>query len=115
MDSFKKAKIDFVCVHSDEYLRLLKYQMELEKKFTANKYFNLSLQATMKLLLENEEYKLADELRKEFKVSEKRFYHVKLITLAQHDRWLEVEKLAKAKKSPIGYEVGIPLSCVSLI
>lgn len=107
LDSFKKARLDFLATHSDEYLRLLKYQIELERKYPPNKFFNLSLQATMKALLESEEYKLADELRKEFKVSEKRYYHVKLMTLAEQQRWAEVERLAKAKKSPIGYEVSV--------
>lgn len=66
----------------------------------------------MKVLFENEEYKLADELKKEFKVSEKRYYHVKLMTLAEQQRWTEVEKLAKAKKSPIGYEVILMMTII---
>ena len=105
MDAFKKSKNEFLTVHSEEYLRLLKYQQKLKDKFPSNKFFNLSVQSTLKLLLQNKEYKLSEEMKKEFKVPDKRYYQLKLMTLAEINEWLEIEKLSKAKKSPIGYEV----------
>ena len=38
---------------------------------------------------------------------DKRYYYLKLMTLAEIGEWIEIEKLSKAKKSPIGYEVYI--------
>lgn len=84
----------------------MRYQVKLEEKFSQKKFFNLSVQNTMKALLQEREYKLAEEMKKEFKVPDKRYYHLKLMTLAEIGEWLEIEKLAKARKSPIGYEVG---------
>ncbi|KER31198.1 hypothetical protein T265_13025, partial [Opisthorchis viverrini] len=48
----------------------------------------------------------ADQLRREFRVSEKRFAHLRLIGLAlQGDCWSEIEKMSKAKRLPINLEV----------
>lgn len=110
LDTFKKSRNDFLTTHTDEYSRLLKYQLKLEDKFSSTtptglKFFDLSLQDTMRLLLQRGEYKLSDELRKEFKVPDKRYYYLRLITMAEMDEWLELERFSKAKKSPIGYEV----------
>nr|XP_046915204.1 vacuolar protein sorting-associated protein 16 homolog [Dermatophagoides farinae] len=109
LDTFKKSRNDFLTTHTDEYSRLLKYQLKLEDKFSSTtptglKFFDLSLQDTMRLLLQRGEYKLSDELRKEFKVPDKRYYYLRLITMAEMDEWLELERFSKAKKSPIGYE-----------
>ncbi|CAH8481740.1 unnamed protein product [Dicrocoelium dendriticum] len=47
----------------------------------------------------------ADQLRREFRVSEKRYAHLRLIGLAiQNDCLPEVEKLAKLKKPPVSIE-----------
>ena len=105
VDVFKKSKNDFFSLHSEEYLRLLKYQLKLEEKFPSKKFYNLSVQNTLKLLLQGKEFKLSEEMKKEFKVPDKRYCHLKLMTLAEIGEWLEIEKLSKAKKSPIGYEV----------
>ena len=51
---------------------------------------------------------MAEQLRKEFKVPDKRFHWLKVRALAESRDWIELEKFAKSKKSPIGYEVGIP-------
>lgn len=105
LDTVKKSRNEFLITHTDEYLRLLRYQLKLEEKFPSTKFFNLSLQDTMKVLLQNRESKLCEEMKKEFKVPDKRYYHLKLITLAEINEWMEIEKLSKGKKSPIGYEV----------
>ncbi|GAA56118.1 vacuolar protein sorting-associated protein 16 homolog, partial [Clonorchis sinensis] len=54
----------------------------------------------------------ADQLRREFRVSEKRFAHLRLIGLAlQGDCWSEIEKMSKAKRLPINLETLIKV-CV---
>ena len=50
--------------------------------------------------------KVAEQLRKDFKVPDKRFHWIKVRALAESRNWLELERFAKSKKSPIGYEVG---------
>ena len=105
MDVFKKSKNEFLSVHSEEYVRLMRYQLRLEEKFQIKKFFGLSVQNTLKALLQQKEYKLSEALKKEFKVPDKRYYYLKLMTLAEIGEWIEIEKLSKAKKSPIGYEV----------
>lgn len=105
MDVFKKSKNEFLSVHSEEFVRLLRYQLKMEERFPGKKFFGLSVQNTLKVLLQQKEYKLAEELKKEFKVPDKRYYYLKLMTLAEIGEWIEIEKLSKAKKSPIGYEV----------
>lgn len=112
LDTVKRSRNDFLIAHTDEYLRLLRYQLKLEEKFPSTKFFDLSLQATMSRLLRNRETKLCEEMKKEFKVPDKRYYHLKLIALSGIDEWLEIEKMAKAKKSPIGYEVRTHRACV---
>jgi hypothetical protein len=105
-DSFKKAKNEFSASLIDEHLRLLKYQIKLEEKFR-RKYLNLSLQQTMQQLFIDKEYKLSEELKKDFKVPDRRYWWLKMNVLAESGDWLELEKLSKIKKSPIGYEVSL--------
>ncbi|KAF7494651.1 Vacuolar protein sorting-associated protein 16 -like protein [Sarcoptes scabiei] len=104
MDKFKRSRNNFLSQHIDEYCRLLKYQLRLESKFVGIKFFDLSLQQTLACLLKNHEIKLCEELKKEFKISEKRYYHQRLLTMAEMSEWQEIEQLSKGKKSPIGYE-----------
>lgn len=105
LDICKKSKNEFLASHCEEHFRLLKYQMKLEDRYPSIQFYNLSLQDTMELLVRNKEYKQCEELKKEFKVSDKRYYHLKLTILGDMAEWQEIEKLSKTKKSPIGYEV----------
>ncbi|CAL8093374.1 unnamed protein product [Calicophoron daubneyi] len=54
--------------------------------------------------------RFAEQLRREFRVSEKRFAHLRLIGLAlQNDCWTEVAKMMKAKKPPVSIETLIKI------
>jgi len=44
------------------------------------------------------------KLKSDFKVPDKRFWWLKLKALAASDKWTELEKFSKEKRSPIGYE-----------
>lgn len=105
MDTLKKGRNEFISTHIDEYSRLLKCQLKLETKFPTIKFFDLSLHETMRRLLQNREYKFCEDMKKEFKVPDKRYYYLRLITLAEMNEWAEIERMSKTKKSPIGYEV----------
>ncbi|XP_054162261.1 vacuolar protein sorting-associated protein 16 homolog [Oppia nitens] len=103
LDSYKKSKNDFNSSIIDENIRLIKYQIKLKDKFQKN-YINLSLHQTMRQLIVDKEYKLSEELKKEFKVGDRRYWWLKVTVLAEMGEWLELEKFSKIKKSPIGYE-----------
>lgn len=103
LTSYRKAKNDFAAQATEEQLKLMKYQIKFEEKFPQS-YRGLSLHQTMKQLLIQREYKLVEELRKEFKVPDRRFWWLQITVLADGGDWLELEKFSKSKKSPIGYE-----------
>lgn len=46
----------------------------------------------------------ADRLKKDFTVPDKRFWWIKVKALAAANNFSELERFAKSKKSPIGYE-----------
>lgn len=104
-DSFKKARNDFAAQMTENQLKLLKYQEKLQKTMRIN-CVDDSVHKTIEKLIVYKEYKLAEELKKEFKVPDRRFWWVKIMTLAAQNEWIELEKFSKSKRSPIGYEVG---------
>uniref|UniRef100_A0A131XNR4 Vacuolar protein sorting-associated protein 16 homolog n=1 Tax=Hyalomma excavatum TaxID=257692 RepID=A0A131XNR4_9ACAR len=99
----KKGSNDFCAVQTEDQMRLMRYQLKLEDKFN-DKFLDLSVHETMQRLMEIREMKLAEELCKDFKVPEKRFWWLKIKVLAKEKHWTELEKFSKSKKSPIGYE-----------
>ena len=105
LECFRKGKHDFAANATEEQIKLNKYQQKLEEKFKPQKYGGLSLQETMKQLVVDKMFKLADDLKKEYRVSDKRFWWLKIGTLAEGGEWFELEKFGNQKKSPIGYEV----------
>ncbi|KAK8763267.1 hypothetical protein V5799_034125 [Amblyomma americanum] len=88
---------------TEDQMRLMRYQLKLEDKFH-DKFLDLSVHETMQRLMEIGEMKLAEELCKDFRVPEKRFWWLKIKVLADKELWMELEKFSKSKKSPIGYE-----------
>lgn len=58
----------------------------------------------MKRLLQLGDIKQAEKMKSEYKVSDKRFWWLRIQVLADSFQWDELEKFSKAKKSPIGYE-----------
>ncbi|XP_029822771.2 LOW QUALITY PROTEIN: vacuolar protein sorting-associated protein 16 homolog [Ixodes scapularis] len=100
---YRQAKNDFCATQTEDQLRLMKHQLKYEGRFN-DKFDGLSVQQTMRRLMEIKEMKLAEDLCKEFKVPEKRFWWLKLSVLAEGNQWIELEKFSKSKKSPIGYE-----------
>ncbi|XP_034235328.1 vacuolar protein sorting-associated protein 16 homolog [Thrips palmi] len=101
--SYKNARNEFLAVACDEQLKLLKFQRDLEAKFR-REFFGRSLHDTVEILLSLKELKLADSLRAEFKVPDRRYWWLRILAHAQNDEWEQLEKFSKDKKSPIGYE-----------
>ena len=66
-------------------------------------YFGLSLHQTILKLIVAGRYKNAENLKKEFKMSDKKFWWIKIEGLAEREDYTELDKFSRSKKSPIGY------------
>ena len=71
----------------------------------------LNLNETISILVQRALLADAESVRKEFKISDKKFWWVKVRALAQTRNWPELEKFAKSKKSPIGYSPFV-MACI---
>ena len=104
---FKKAKSDFAVAATEEQVKLLKLQFRLKEKNRID-CVSCSITDTLKAVLVAREYKVADEFRKEFRVSDKRYWWTKIAVESNQGNWAELEKFSRSKKSPIGFEVSFP-------
>lgn len=102
VDEYNKAKNDFAAKATEEEMRLLRFQRKLDDEKGAG-LLGLSLQGTIEALLALGLHKQAEQLYKDFRVPDKRYWWLKLKSLAEKEEWDELEKFAKSKKSPIGY------------
>lgn len=101
--SYKNARNDFLAGACDEQLRLLKIQRTLEDKF-GREFFGQSLHDTVEILLTLKEVKVAESLRNEFKIPDRRYWWLRILAHARNGEWKQLENFSKEKKSPIGYE-----------
>lgn len=81
---------------SDEQRRLLKYQVQLEKKFNRS-YLDRSLCDTFRALLEERQFRLADELRKEFSIGDRLAAYIRVDALAKIADYDELDKFARRR------------------
>ncbi|XP_078037953.1 vacuolar protein sorting 16 [Augochlora pura] len=102
-ENFKLARNDTNAALTEEQIKLLRYQKSLEEMLHES-VVGKPLHDTVKLLLLQNELKLADKLRSEYKISDRRYWWLRIQCLAEKSMWTELEKLSKSKKSPIGYE-----------
>ncbi|XP_077466084.1 vacuolar protein sorting-associated protein 16 homolog [Stigmatopora argus] len=102
VDEYNKAKNEFAAKATEDEMRLLRFQKKLDDEKGAG-LLGSSLQATMETLLMLGLYKQTDQLYRDFKVPDKRYWWLKLKSLAEKEEWEELEKFSKSKKSPIGY------------
>ncbi|XP_017856244.1 PREDICTED: vacuolar protein sorting-associated protein 16 homolog isoform X1 [Drosophila arizonae] len=85
--------------------RMLKLQKTLSTKHIGAAEFNgLSIHDTMYELLKIGELKEVEKIKSDYKVPDRRFWWLRILTLAEKYNWVELEKFSKSKKSPIGYE-----------
>uniref|UniRef100_A0A8C5DAU4 Vacuolar protein sorting-associated protein 16 homolog n=1 Tax=Gouania willdenowi TaxID=441366 RepID=A0A8C5DAU4_GOUWI len=59
--------------------------------------------ATAEVLLSLGLHKQAEQLYRDFRIPDKRYWWLKLTSLADKGDWEELDKFSKSKKSPIGY------------
>ncbi|KZC09045.1 PREDICTED: vacuolar protein sorting-associated protein 16 homolog [Dufourea novaeangliae] len=102
-ENFKFARSDTNAALTEEQIKLLRHQRSLEDTLHES-IVGKSLHDTVKILLLQKEQKLADKLKSEYRISDRRYWWLRIQCLAELDMWDELEKLSKSKKSPIGYE-----------
>lgn len=71
INCYKRTRDEFSLTTCESQLKLIRYQSSLEEKLKHN-FHNLTLHDTLVKLLDINELKLADKLRSEFKVPERR-------------------------------------------
>jgi len=67
-------------------------------------FVNMPLGETIFTVIMAGDMRRADQLRKDFKVPDKRWWWIKVKALAESSNWGELDRFSKSKKSPIGYE-----------
>ncbi|XP_034828699.1 vacuolar protein sorting-associated protein 16 homolog [Maniola hyperantus] len=102
-ECYKKGKNDLGVSICEEARKLCKQQSSLQETY-GQSFVGLSLHDTVKKLLDHGEIKLADKLRSEYRMPDRRYWWLRILTLAENADWSELEKLSKSKKSPVGYE-----------
>ncbi|KAF7991263.1 hypothetical protein HCN44_002825 [Aphidius gifuensis] len=102
-EKFKMGRYDSNASLTEEQVKLLKYQKSLEDTLR-QQIVGKSLHDTVKILLLQNEIKLADKLRSEYKIPDRRYWWLRIQCLAEKQLWNELDKFSKSKKSPIGYE-----------
>jgi hypothetical protein len=89
-----------------EASQLLKAQESLDKDLADRaEFLGLSLNETVYRLFRAGYGKRAHKMQSEFKMPEKTYWWLRLRALVAKRDWGELEEIAKAKKSPIGWEV----------
>lgn len=86
----------------EEQIRLLRCQTNLESKLPGKTFVGSSLVQTIGDLVLHDELKLAEKVRADFKLDERRFMWIKLDTWARLHRWEDLKKYVKiTKKKPV--------------
>ncbi|KAK9884939.1 hypothetical protein WA026_009175 [Henosepilachna vigintioctopunctata] len=103
-EAYRKGRKDLYASMCEETLKLFRYQREIEDTLNAkNQFQRKSLHETFKLLLERKEYKLAEKFKNDFKMSDKRYFLLKIQHWAEIGDWIELEKFSKSKKGNTNY------------
>lgn len=89
---------------AEEHTKLLRFQHELEVKTKQAIFVDSSISDTIRTCIVIGNHKDALRVKTEFKVSEKRWYWLKVFALATIGDWDGLEKFSKEKRPPIGYK-----------
>lgn len=101
---FSKSKLHSIDTKATEdQIELDDAQTELDKAVGKRAFVGGSIGDTIYRLILVGQDQQANRLKSQFKVSDKLFWHVRVRALAKARRWEELDKFARAKKSPIGY------------
>ncbi|KAG8959165.1 hypothetical protein FRC03_008376 [Tulasnella sp. 419] len=90
---------------TDDHAKLLALQQQLEKESNGKiDFYGLSVSDTIRKCIVNGMNKRAEGIRGAWKVSDKRFWYIKLYALTEARDFEGLDVFAKSKKPPIGYE-----------
>lgn len=112
MPDAEKSSMQFCSAASSEEAELLKAQIALEEMSSAKRWQNgphrfagVPLIKTLSKLIEIGEVTEADNLRTKMKLSERRYWRIKVQALADAQNWHELNMMATHRTSPVGYEL----------
>uniref|UniRef100_A0A165YW57 Protein VACUOLELESS1 n=1 Tax=Daucus carota subsp. sativus TaxID=79200 RepID=A0A165YW57_DAUCS len=88
---------------AEEHAKLLRIQHELEVTTKQPIFVDSSISDTIRTCIVLGNHRAALKVKTEFKVSEKRWYWLKVFALATIRDWDALEKFSKEKRPPIGY------------
>ncbi|KAF3658950.1 Protein VACUOLELESS1 [Capsicum annuum] len=88
---------------AEEHAKLLRIQHELEVTTKQAIFVDSSISDTIRTCIVLGNHRAAMKVKTEFKVSEKRWYWLKVFSLATISDWDALEKFSKEKRPPIGY------------
>ncbi|KAF5731337.1 Vacuoleless1 (VCL1) isoform 2 [Tripterygium wilfordii] len=88
---------------AEEHAKLLRIQHELEVSTKQAIFVDSSISDTIRTCIVLGNHRAAMRVKAEFKVSEKRWYWLKVFALATIRDWDALEKFSKEKRPPIGY------------
>ncbi|RAL48115.1 hypothetical protein DM860_018134 [Cuscuta australis] len=89
---------------AEEHAKLLRIQHELEVTTKQAIFVDSSISDTIRTCIVLGNHRAAMKVKTEFKVSEKRWYWLKVFALATVRDWDALEKFSKEKRPPIGYK-----------
>jgi len=75
---YKKGKLEANSTLCEDQAKLLRHQRSLQEKLNMANFVGLSVNDTLKKLLLMKEFKLADKLRQEYKIPERRYFNQKI-------------------------------------
>ncbi|CAI9784342.1 unnamed protein product [Fraxinus pennsylvanica] len=88
---------------AEEHAKLLRIQHDLEVSTKQAIFVDSSISDTIRTCIVLGNHRAAMKVKTEFKVSEKRWYWLKVFALATIRDWDALEKFSKEKRPPIGY------------
>lgn len=89
---------------AEEHAKLLKIQHDLEVSTKQAIFVDSSINDTIRTCIVLGNHRAALKVKTEFKVSEKRWYWLKVFALATTRDWVALETFSKEKRPPIGYK-----------
>jgi hypothetical protein len=72
-ESYKRGKLESNAALCEEQAKLLRHQRTLQDKLACSGFLGLSVHDTLIKLLSMKELKLADKLRQEYRIPDKRY------------------------------------------
>lgn len=87
----------------EEARRLVMNQRSYTEKYGTS-FANLSLAQTITKLMRLGDLRVAEKLKCDFKVTDRKYWWLQIQALAAQSRWDDMDRLSRVKKSPIGYE-----------